>query len=1160
MTVQETVWLQQLHDKLAKDADVFSDPRYNGIWESIIDKYSDQAHFVYELLQNADDAGATWVRFELHSQELVFRHNGKKLFTVSNPETEAEDQQNGKLGHVNAIAAIGMSQKLIENKEGNQIGKFGVGFKSVFRYTNTPRIYDDNIGFRIERRIVPSIIDHDYNGRLSGETVFVFPFDYGDVTKSYSEVANKLRTLQYPLLFLKNLKEIRYKTEEDDGTYSKECGERQSFEYKTDGVEVRKLCTRSISIMHRDEKLNMQLFTRDLEKGQAVSVAFVLNDAGQPCPSPGIGAFCFFQTDVPTGLNFIVHAPFLLTDNRQGIKDDSLLESSGRRQAGHNEQMIWECVSLAADAVWAFTQLEGERITDQILEVIPTQQGSFNGLPFDNLFRRNVEIIQEKFIHVFKNLPVIPSNGQMVMAKNCFWPFNHGLDKLLVDSQMERLFGEEKTHWAFASYPAMHEKITPSTVPIRQYKKGWGMYKFKYETRGGFLFRIFDNPMPLAEIVVLLTADFVQQQTDEWRSLLYEQIAECRFPKSFLAQRNLLMDQYGQSMPAYDQYGHEQLWLPTEGVTDVHMVKESLMKDFNAVCLVNVLELKKVEKPSRKKQILDLIAGSFTTTISLNEYMQAFKQVFDFYREEPQSQSEVIAAMRKVPSLYVHRCSDHVNGYLVPDGLFPKQQMYLYRKTNEFDKYLADLEGAYTIDIGVYLNICGESFKADLQLFLKSLGVRDVICPIKYDNGQPGINFCQTNFNRLVKIEEHDKVVANCKATWNLLLDFIRAHCKENRPFVNYMMYKPTNEDSVEVSPTLNMMRDVAWIIDLNGNLRKPVEIHIEDLDAFYNFDTWPARQLADAIGLKRITLESLSDTDKAAMELGRRLKAIGITEITDADMERIKKVLGNKEVDHADSITLSDNTVETIDGSTVDGQGIGLSKYEQTQIKEEPKEPEKHFTQDEEEQMLRVFRNDLTVEEMNDINRLDCIRLFNSLKAQGLEPRYLIGGNEQREKEYDGRSPELLESDFINDVFNKKINHSATIETNDGRIIHVIGAINGVAHLPPRWWTRIARQTDKRPVKYVICAIVYHQEDGFQYLQTRADLMNAIGDRFTVVRIQSESKEERFEKTLALFASDPECSDYSTYSLLLLHEMRSDTSYECVFTEEFREDPKGDW
>ena len=228
---------------------------------------------------------------------------------------------------------------------------------------------------------------------------------------------------------------------------------------------------------------------------------------------------------------------------------------------------------------------------------------------------------------------------------------------------------------------------------------------------------------------------------------------------------------------------------------------------------------------------------------------------------------------------------------------------------------------------------------------------------------------------------------------------------------------------------------------------------------------------------------------------------------------------------------------------------------------KDEKKEEQKNrFNDTEAEQMRRVFRNDLTVEEMNDINRLDCIRLFNSLKAQGFEPRYLIGGNEQREKEYDGRSPELLESDFINDVFDKKINHSATIETNDGRIIHVIGAINGVAHLPPRWWTRIARQRDYLSVKYVVCAIVYHKEDGFRYLQTRSDLMNAIGDRFTIVRVQSESIEERFEKTLALFAADPECSDYSTYSLLLLHKMRSDTSYECVFTEDFREDSQSEW
>ena len=35
---------------------------FKGVKRVIVDNYSDQAHFIYELLQNADDAGATWVR------------------------------------------------------------------------------------------------------------------------------------------------------------------------------------------------------------------------------------------------------------------------------------------------------------------------------------------------------------------------------------------------------------------------------------------------------------------------------------------------------------------------------------------------------------------------------------------------------------------------------------------------------------------------------------------------------------------------------------------------------------------------------------------------------------------------------------------------------------------------------------------------------------------------------------------------------------------------------------------------------------------------------------------------------------------------------------------------------------------------------------------
>ena len=38
--------------------------------------YSDKVHFIYELLQNAEDARATEVQFVLNADRLEFEHNG----------------------------------------------------------------------------------------------------------------------------------------------------------------------------------------------------------------------------------------------------------------------------------------------------------------------------------------------------------------------------------------------------------------------------------------------------------------------------------------------------------------------------------------------------------------------------------------------------------------------------------------------------------------------------------------------------------------------------------------------------------------------------------------------------------------------------------------------------------------------------------------------------------------------------------------------------------------------------------------------------------------------------------------------------------------------------------------------------------------------------
>ena len=44
--------------------------------ERIIQLYTDKSHFVYELLQNAEDAGASKIKFEQYADRLVVLHDG----------------------------------------------------------------------------------------------------------------------------------------------------------------------------------------------------------------------------------------------------------------------------------------------------------------------------------------------------------------------------------------------------------------------------------------------------------------------------------------------------------------------------------------------------------------------------------------------------------------------------------------------------------------------------------------------------------------------------------------------------------------------------------------------------------------------------------------------------------------------------------------------------------------------------------------------------------------------------------------------------------------------------------------------------------------------------------------------------------------------------
>lgn len=105
----------------------------------IVNLYSDRIHFIYELLQNAEDAGATKIRFVLGKTDLTVLHNGTP-FTKSNLQGLCDVGKSDKLYHAN------YSKMMEENCPPellNKIGEFGIGFKSIFAICYKVALYSE---------------------------------------------------------------------------------------------------------------------------------------------------------------------------------------------------------------------------------------------------------------------------------------------------------------------------------------------------------------------------------------------------------------------------------------------------------------------------------------------------------------------------------------------------------------------------------------------------------------------------------------------------------------------------------------------------------------------------------------------------------------------------------------------------------------------------------------------------------------------------------------------------------------------------------------------------------------------------------------------------------------------------------------------------------
>lgn len=283
---------------------------HQGIRKIVEQLYPDRAHFIYELLQNAEDTGATQATFRLLPTALVFEHDGRAF--------EPAD--------IEAITDIGSSNKPDDQET---IGQFGIGFKAVFAYTETPRIYSPTYSFRIDDLVLPSPLAA--RPRLGSLTQFEFPFNNPkkSAATAFQEISQGLESLQSStLLFLNHLTTIRWEIEGGaQVTIQRVTHDDHHLELITDPVAEE---------TWSDHYLLFSAPVPGLPKHRA-AVAFELDylpeveeyDHRRPLAKqmkvveakPG-QVFVFFPAEKEaSGLRFHLHAPFVPEVSRASIKD-----------------------------------------------------------------------------------------------------------------------------------------------------------------------------------------------------------------------------------------------------------------------------------------------------------------------------------------------------------------------------------------------------------------------------------------------------------------------------------------------------------------------------------------------------------------------------------------------------------------------------------------------------------------------------------------------------------------------------------------------------------------------------------------------------------------------------------------------------------------------
>ncbi len=659
--------------------------------------YAQPSRIIEEILQNTEDAYArkgiagpeNIVRFKLFNDRLEIHHNGKDF-------DEAD---------LMSITTFANTTKK-SNSGINQIGKFGIGFKSVFSITDTPEIHCHPYhyairDFEVLDEVNPRHADEKFN------TLIILPFKKKNPENCYNSICSELSAInEYLLLFLK-------KTD--------------SIEVYVSGALLIQLSRELMKVGKISRIVSIKKTTHGRDTVESLSQFLIyskipLPDKQQPelafrfeevegimkiIPVPDSPVFVYFPTKMNSRLNFIINAPFTTNPLREYIPLDENL-------APENIKLLKESTALFTAALKDFKQ---NKILDLYflnqLTIINQQKNDIGGIYEAEVYGIFYDALSA-FLKKGASIPVI--NGLYGCWQEVLLPQDAEIAGLLSSGDLQKLFQKR-----FFIDPEINDQ---KFYGLRNYFND--VLNIKTADAQSFGFRL------------LLDIDFLKTKNIGWLQKFYSYLYknqvlwDVRHSAEYYSLRKaaIILTSDGQFRPAFSAENTLKVFLPPSEKCYLPVIHKKLLDDSGCMAFFNDFGITAPE-PADDVEFNIMPRFDHASAITVKEYSKYLEKILFVYGSASEHKRQrLIELLRVKPWVYCIKPDE-------PDNRFFKKPDEAYLYSLNLSDYFENYQ-VYFADPVLFKKF-NKKYPAVFSLLLKEAGVKRFPRLFGDETNHPGI-------------------------------------------------------------------------------------------------------------------------------------------------------------------------------------------------------------------------------------------------------------------------------------------------------------------------------------------------------------------------------------------------------------------------------------